>query len=431
MTKIAVNIPLEFTIKDELIEEIQVYNSATFPEIKFGNNNFTSYVKISLENMLSHFNKKHSCDCKNNIQNSIAKHIGEYNSKLQIVGFRHEEEIKIKQEQINAIRKDYEDKIKNIEYKCSLDIQNKEKQLEKIQQTLDEKIQTAFGERERDYVISIERKESQIEMLNYKLENAKIEIEKAVTINKELGEIKESIYKVFRPNNAVLGAVGENFIYDYIKDYTTLTECKVEDVSGNRNACDIAVYYKSIKCGIESKNHINNIKSDSIKRFIEVDIANPNYNCGIFCSIKSEFVHVSNIKHFDIKFYHNKPVVFITEAIRRPEHIIYAIKTLDFIISNNSKSENEINTIIQSVKTMMLTMDKLQRNNNQVIKMMKESNKDIEDVSKNIRKLLGEDNDEETKQKKTHTCERCDKTFNKKVEFNRHVKECKNNIEER
>lgn len=420
MNKFAVNIPLEFIVNNELIDEIRIYKTATFPEIKFGNNDFTSYVKISLENMLNKFNGKYVCDCNHKIQNAIAKHVSEHNSKLQIIDLKHQAEINIKQEQEHMVRKDYEDKIKNIEYKYSLVIQDKEKQIEKIQQTLNEKIQTAFGDREKEYLISIEKKESQIQMLNYKLEQASKEIQKSDNVNKELGEIKESIHKVFRPNNAVLGAVGEHFIYDYVKEYMLLADCKIEDVSGISNACDISIQYKSIKCGVESKNHTNNVKSDDIKRFTNTDIANNNYNCGIFCSVKSEFVNVSNIKNFDIRFYHDKPVVFLTEVLRRPENIIYAIKTLDFIISNNSKTQNEINTIIQSVQTMIQTMDKIQRNNNQVIKIMKESNKEIDDIEKKIRKLLGEE--DVASKKKIHVCQVCQEEFEKKVELNRHVR---------
>jgi hypothetical protein len=158
---------------------------------------------------------------------------------------------------------------------------------------------------------------------------------------------------------------------------------------------------------------------ESIKRFVEIDIKNENYNCGIFVSIRSEFVNVSKIKHFDVRFYHNKPVIFLTDVIRRPEHIVYAIKTLEFIVSNNSRTANEINTIIQSVRTMIQTLDKLQRNNNSCIKNLKESNQTIEEVKTEIRKLLGE------QPPAKHTCENCKEGFDKKVEFNRHVKQCK------
>ncbi len=418
MNQFAVNIPLEFTVKDELIDEIHIYQKATFPEITFGNNNFTSYVKLSLENMLNKFNSKYLCDCNNKIQNAISKHIAEQNSKLQIMELKHQAEIDIKQQQENIIRKEYEDRIKNIEYKYSLDIQEKDNQLEKSKSIINEEIHTVFGEKERQYMLEIQKKESEIEMLNYKLQNSMNEFQKADGINKELTEIRECIHKVFR-NNSAMGAVGENFIYEYIREYMNFADCKIVDVSGQSNACDISIEYKSIKCGIESKNHTNNVKSEDIRRFTETDIANPNYNCGIFCSVKSEFVHVSNIKHFDIKFYHNKPVIFLTEVSKKPQNIIYAIKTLEFIISNNSKSQNEINTIIQSVRTMIQAIEKIQRNNNQVIKIMKEANKDIEEIQKNIRKLLGE---EIPQAKKIHTCEICQAQFEKKVEYNRHLK---------
>ncbi len=416
---VKVNIPVEINIIDSLVSTINLSNDDAFPVISDDDNDFSNYVKIAFASMLNKFNNSYSCDCKTNVQIAIAKQIQEHAASIKLNEMKYSSEMNIKQEEIESIRNNYEEKIKNIQYKLEAELENKENILVQLKENINEKIHAMFGEKEKKYELSLEKKDSEIKLLNYKLETIQEQLSEKQQVNKEINEIKESINRVFRNNNAVLGASGEQFVYNYIKDQTILNDSQIEDVSGSSNACDMFLQYKSIKCGIESKNHKDAVKTDSIKRFVEIDIKNENYNCGIFVSIRSEFVNVSKIKHFDVRFYHNKPVIFLTDVIRRPEHIVYAIKTLEFIVSNNSRTANEINTIIQSVRTMIQTLDKLQRNNNSCIKNLKESNQTIEEVKTEIRKLLGE------QPPAKHTCENCKEGFDKKVEFNRHVKQCK------
>ena len=416
--KLKVNIPVEIEIADSLVSNIVISNDDTFPDISYGCNNFTSYVKLSFNSMLNKFNNIYTCDCKTSIQNAVSRQIQEHASNIQINEMKYKADIEAKQKENEIIRNSYEEKLKNMQDRLEAQIESKDKTLTQLKENINEKIHAVFGEKERDYMILLEKKESDIKLLNYKLEHAQTKLLENNNVNTEINEIKESINRVFRNNNAITGAAGENFIYSYIKDHMILNESQIENVSGSSNACDIYLQYKSIKCGIESKNHTYPVKSVCINRFAETDIKNDNYNCGLFVSIKSEYVNVSNIKHFDVRFYHNKPVIFLSDIIRRPEHIIYAIKTLEFIVSNNSRTNNEINTIIQSVKTMVQTLDKLQRNNNSCIKSLKESNQSIEEIKNEIRKMLGE------KPRAKHNCEKCEEGFEKKVEFNRHVKEC-------
>lgn len=416
--KIKVSIPVEIEIVDSLATSIYISNDEAFPVISDGYNDFSDYVKLSFISMLNKFNNSYACDCKTAIQNAVAKQIQDHASNIHLNEMKYKAEIEAKRRENESIRNNYEERIKNIQDKLEAQLESKEHTLMQLKENINEKIHAVFGEKEKDYMISLEKKESEIKLLSYKLESTQAKLSESNNVNAEINEIKESINKVFRNNNAVLGASGENFIYSYIKDHMILNESQIENVSGCSNACDIYLQYKSIKCGIESKNHTYPVKSACINRFTETDIKNDNYNCGLFVSIKSEFVNVSNIKHFDVRFYHNKPVIFLSDIVRRPEHIIYAIKTLEFIVSNNSRTTNEINTIIQTVRTMVQTMDKLQRNNNSCIKSLKESNQSIEEIKNEIRKMLGE------KPQAKHNCEKCGEGFEKKVEFNRHVKQC-------
>jgi hypothetical protein len=359
MNTLTTNIPIKITISNDIINSIEL-GDLSLSYLNVGDKDYSMDVKLLLETILSKFNSKNTCECKVELASAISSQIITSNDKIQMLEKKHKEEVE-------KIKSKFQDMMENV---------------------MEANVNAKVGAKEKEYAVLLEKKESQIEILKYKMEEKEKEYIHAKNINEEIGDIKTNINKFFKSDNMTLGNMGEDYIYNYINKYFMMTEACIEKVNGLSNACDIFLKYKSLKCGIEAKNHSSTIKNDVIKRFTEVDIKNDNYNCGIFISLKTAYANVADIKHFDIKFYHNKPVIFLAETINNPEHIIIAVKLLDFIVSNNSKSENEIESTIQTVKGYIQSLEKLQRNNNQIMKIVKESNKDIVEMIKSIHTLL-------------------------------------------
>lgn len=341
MNTLTTTIPIRIVISNDIINSIEL-SDLSLSYFNIGDRDFSTDIKMLLDTIFNKFNNRNiECECKMDVSSVIISS----NNKIEEIEKKHKEEV---------------EKIKS---KC-------QDMLENVMEN------------------NLKFRESEIKMLEYKLETKEKELINEKNINAEINDIKTNINKFFKGDNMTLGNMGEDYVYNYINKYFMMTEACIERVNGLSNACDIFLKYKSLKCGIEVKNHSTTIKSDVIKRFTEVDIMNENYNCGIFISLKSTFANVTDIKHFDIKFYHNKPVIFLSETANNPEHIIIAVKLLDFIISNNSEKGNEIESTIQTVKGYIQSLEKLQRNNNQIMKIVKESNKDIVEVIKSIHTLL-------------------------------------------
>lgn len=426
MNKLKLNIPVEITLSEDNNLKLNFDNETIFNEIILNEKNYSQYIKFIVESMFNRFNNSSECDCKRNIQDLMSKNISDLNEKEKILENKYTFEIEKQKQTIELLKQEQESKINNLERKYEVELENKTKQYFVLEESINDKICSKFGEKEKQYLISLEKKESEIDMLKYKIEQTNINNQSKEIIASELTTIKSDIQKFFKSDKNDLGAQGENFIYEYLRQYLLLTDASIEKVNGLSNACDIYLSYGKLKCGIESKNHTGPVRSDHINRFITTDIHNPQYNCGIFISIKSEFVNISGIKHFDIKFYNNKPVIFLSEILKKPEQMMLAIKTLEFIISHNSRNENEIQTIIQAVQNYIPSLEALQRNNKQITKIAKESDKNIDAIIKSIYKLLAIDNPNVNSNKKEkHKCEKCNQEFEKKVELNRHNKECK------
>lgn len=361
MNTLTTTIPVRITISNDIIDSIEL-GDLSLSYLNIEDKNYSENVKLLLETIFNKFNNRNNCECecKMDIASAISSQIISSNDKIQMLEKKHKEEME-------KIKSKFEHMMENV---------------------IESNVNAKVGAKEKEYAILLEKKESEIKMLEYKMEEKEKQYIQSKNINEEIDGIKTNINKFFKSDNMTLGNMGEDYIYNYINKYFMMTDAAVEKVSGLSNACDIFLKYKSLKCGIEAKNHSSTIKNDVIKRFTEVDIKNDNYNCGIFISLKTAYANVADIKHFDIKFYNNKPVIFLAETVNNPEHIIIAVKLLDFIMSNNSKTENEIESTIQTVKSYIQSLEKLQRNNNQIMKIVKESNKDIIGVIKSIHTLL-------------------------------------------
>lgn len=177
--------------------------------------------------------------------------------------------------------------------------------------------------------------------------------------------------------------------------------------------------YNYLHCGIEVKNHTLPISQSQIKRFLDTDLNNPNYNCGIFISIKTDFADISNFKHFDIKYQNNKPSIFLSKYIVRPSDIILAIKILDFIIYNQKFNISDINKYITMLTNNIETLNSIIEINSDNIKNLNKSNLLIKNKQMEIEELLN------IPKVNDFICEKCNKVFKKKITLDKHLITCK------
>lgn len=266
---------------------------------------------------------------------------------------------------------------------------------------------------ECDLKLQIAELKSQIQLSQLKLDNSNT----VDSIVNHIDKNYENINRFFASSNEELGKSGEEFVHDVIQQSIYLTDKSyVENVSGQADACDLFVKHNSCLTAIEVKNHAYPIKKELVKRFMEKDMANENYNSGLFVSLKAGFSQASGINHFEIRFIHQKPCIFIANAFQRKEHIVLAIKMIDYLIANQNKDKTFINHIIQTVNSMVFRLDSLIKNNNAMLKVIRESSITINELQQDINQIIGKKS-----KKYKHTCE-CGEGFDKKVEYNRHLK---------
>jgi hypothetical protein len=247
--------------------------------------------------------------------------------------------------------------------------------------------------------------------------------DKLCSIENRMDRGFSSISKFFQSTNAELGESGELFVYNLIKDLIRISDNSLLDrVNGVSNSCDLYLQHDSVKCGIEVKNHVHPIKADNIKRFMEVDMANPSYNCGLFISLKSGFVHSSKVSHFKVFHAHGKPVLFIENGVDNKQTISIAIKMLNYLVANKAYGDTDRNNMIERVSRMLKDIETIVKNNSSAMKAISDSkivtDRMIEDInfilkvpSKKIEKKL------------MHVCGFCSFSTPKKVEYNRHIKQ--------
>ena len=228
------------------------------------------------------------------------------------------------------------------------------------------------------------------------------------------------INKYFHNNDSTQsGELGESFIYDLLSDFLQLNTGSIQRVNGKSNAGDLFLIYNNLKCCIESKNHSASIRQDHINRFINTDILNPEYNSGIFISFKSDFVLSSSIKHFDIKIIHNKPIIFISNLIKKPHEIILAIKIIDFILYQQSFDNSNIQSYVSFLNSHIIILNQILSINNSLSKNILDSNNKLKFAISEIELLL---NIKSSHPK--YICDNCNAGFDKKIDFTKHSKVC-------
>ncbi len=298
------------------------------------------------------------------------------------------------------------------------------KQIEVLSENYETKFKTLSENIKQEAAILSMQNECELKLqigdLSSKLKAAEDKLQtsnEVANVVEHINKNYDNINKLFSGTNEQLGTTGEQFVYDVIHQSIYLTEDSyVENVSGQADACDLFVKYKSCLIGVEVKNYTSPIKKELVKRFLDKDIINANYNAGLFVSIKTDFSQASRINHFDVRFVNGKPCLFVANAIKRRDAIILAIKMLDYLVTNQNKDKSDIDNVIQVVNSMVFKLDSLNRSNNSMKKSVKEIESTISELHKDIETVLGK------KEKRKHACETCGDSFDKKVDLNRHVK---------
>ena len=174
----------------------------------------------------------------------------------------------------------------------------------------------------------------------------------------------------------------------------------------------------NIKCIIEVKNHINDIRQEQINRFLNTDLQNNNYNCGIFISLKSDFIINSGIKDFDIILTNNKPSIFISNFCKNTDNIRIAIKILNYLLSNTNNTQDDLIKFTNSLKKQLELFKSLEEILHNNLNNLNKSLILINNQKNDIDKLLNINIID------TFTCNICNKTYTKKFLLNRHQKKC-------
>lgn len=434
---------------------------------KIENEEIKSEVNDFLSNVYNLYNQFYNNIDNSNIEYNEQLIINQYNDrikKLETLIEDKNQEIKIVKSQYDSINQSFDSIInKQVESKLQneLFLQNNKNENE-INKIINKNQINLFQEINKNSVLQneIEYLKSQIERLNEnfqhnldiktqsiqnqhsntinqlqcQLQLYKSQIDDNINlqnINNQICDVKKSlnseiqnISKYFNnKDNNISGECGEVFIYDYLKSIFHFGDFQIERVNGKSNAGDIFLKYNNIKCCIESKNHALSIRQEHINRFINTDIANPNYNSGIFISFKSDFVNCSNIKHFDIQFKHDKPIIFLSKFVNQKEHIILAIRVIEFILfQQENNKQTDINKYINLLQTNIKTINSIIDINNNINKQLIDSNKLLNTQIASINQILNITNTNHENYK--YHCQKCSYKTNKKIDFNKHHKLC-------
>lgn len=290
-----------------------------------------------------------------------------------------------------------------------------------LENNLNEKILIESEKIKNMYQIEINNLKHQLETYEKLLNEEKENKNKMYEFYNSMSNKIDNIDKYFNKNTpaSISGEIGETFIFDYLESSLELTNATVKKVNGKSNACDMVLQYNNLNCCIEVKNHASPITQAQIKRFLNTDLNNPNYNAGIFISIKTEFADINNIKHFDIKYENNKPAIFLSKFIVRPSDIILAIKILDFIIYNQNFNSSDINKYISMLTNNIDMLNSIVEINSDNIKNLNKSNLLIKNKQTEIEELLNIPKINE------FICEKCNKIFKKQTTLTKHLINCK------
>lgn len=373
-----------------------------------------------------------------------------YNQSIEQIKLNYESQINIfetdilnKDLEIDALNKSYkscydnikqnleQNIIKQFEYKEQIlnqKIINEQDKYVELNTKLNELISIKSNAIKNDYDILINNLKNDINILQSKNKELVNNSNVANKLDNKLFNLENlmcsnfsNINKYFNNNDSSQsGELGESFIYDFLANFLQLNKGSIQRVNGKNNAGDLFLSYNNLKCCIESKNHASSIRQEHINRFINTDILHPEYNSGIFISFKSDFVNSSSIKHFDIQIVHDKPIIFISNLIKKPHEIILAIKIIDFILHQKTFDNSNIQSYISFLNSHINILNQLLSINNSLNKNINDSNIKIKSAILEIEQILNIN-----PKKYKYNCELCLLNFDKKINFNKHIKICK------
>ena len=341
------------------------------------------------------------------------------------------DEINIYKNKLDRLNDDMEtiikSKVDNVinEYQSKLNCQNDK--LIQFNNNFNSLIDLNTNTIKNEYDIINNNLHNDIKLLQSKLSNSDFQSNSLSSISTQINKLEllfnnnfNQITKYFYNNDSSnSGELGEQFIYDYLSDFLQLNNGSVSKVNGKNNAGDIFLLYDNLKCCIESKNHSTNIRQEHIKRFTDVDMLHPDYNSGIFISFKTDFVHTSHIKHFDLQIIHNKPIIFISNIVKNKQHLLLAIKVLNFILYHQRLHSSNSTDYISLLTSHLNILNELFSINNSIIKQVNSSNKHLSSAISQFESIL---NIKSTKLK--HFCTSCDFQTNNKTLLLKHQKNC-------
>jgi len=222
--------------------------------------------------------------------------------------------------------------------------------------------------------------------------------------------------------NISKGKYGEDMVYNTLKNaFGRFT--KIDKVNGEKNCGDIYIEHDRVNAVIEVKNHDNTISSNVIEKFISKDIYNENYNSGIFISLKSNYNEKSNIKHFDIKYIDNKPIIFLCNVENQIEDINSAVIVLNNLLKLNDEYKiSDIQSYITKFKRDYIDYTEFKKDINNMINILKNLYERF--IKKQEEIKLFNVIEENIDNKCPYT--NCSKSYkHKNQHYYKHIKECK------
>lgn len=411
---------------DNIINDINDYLALNSNILKYCDNQYkinnNDLLKSQIDSITNKFNidiNAIKCDYENNT-NMLIKELDIKTFELETMKLSYSNIYNTVKESLTT---DFNNSLLNKEniFKDQINIEKQKYEL--LKEDHNRNIKQIENNINNSYSIKFNNYENEINNLNDKLKEINHELLHTRNNSDVINSINNNfnqINKYFNSNNDSSGELGETFVFDTLSKYMLLSNGKIEKVNGKANSCDIFLQFNNIKCGVEVKNHNASIRNENVKRFMDTDILNPNYNSGLFISCKSDFVSSSNINHFTIKLVNNKPVIFLSHAFKNINDIILAIKILDFLVYQSMFNENNIHFYIQTISNQLELLQSLQDNNNTIIKKVNDSNKIIAMTIINLKKILKIEDS-----KNIYKCQICNEQFIKKILFNKHCKICK------
>lgn len=351
------------------------------------------------------------------------KLIDDYNKKLKLFGnllnycceklkYTNDEDYTKLEEELNK-------KLEFIEQKHTMELAYKDRDNEVKENEYKNRILTEKYEIENKYITQINEQNNEIIKLKDEI--------KYNNNNKNINEILDERFNKFdkyfddKLSIQQKGEIGEDYLFNYIKKIMEMSNGIIEKVKGESNAGDLYLEYDNMRCCIESKNHVGNIPCKEINRFLYTDVQHTRYNCGLFISLKSEFVNSINIKHFDIQIENNKPCIFLCNIDDNISDIKSAIKILRFLVNNKNDINKNIDYVNQINKDLKIYKE-IDNSINNDIKNLNKRKKIIKERCSEINELLNIESIEDKKIK--FKCSLCPKEYKSSSALIKHQKTC-------